>query len=243
MRRRDSGVTLIELLIAVTLVSLLAVGILIAMRVGLNAMDKSNTRLTANRRAASVQQILESQIADIMPVKAFCLPTPDKPPVVIPFFQGDPQAMRFVSAYSLQQASRGMPVILEYQVIPGENDEGVRLIVNERLYAGPASAGATCAGLAPDETGQIGPHFLPIEVGPASFVLADKLAYCRFTYRQLAPPPAMAATWFPHWTSKFLPNAIRVEMAPLHPDASRVQMMTMTVPVHVFRDIMAKYGM
>jgi len=37
-------------LIAVSLVGLMSIGILMSIRVGLNAMDKTNTRLMANRR-------------------------------------------------------------------------------------------------------------------------------------------------------------------------------------------------
>lgn len=236
----EAGVTLMELLIAVTLVALLAVGMLMALRVGLSAMDKANTRLMANRRAASVERIVESEISGIIPVKAQCMPTAEMPPLTIPFFQGDPQAMRLVSNYSLQQGNRGLPMILEFHVIPGAEGRGVRLAVNEHTYTGPLAAGAFCAGQAPDQTGIMQPIFLPIETGASSFVLADKLAYCHFSYRFVFPQPnvlaAMTAIWMPHWNKPFLPNAIRVEMAPLDPDSSRVQLVTFTIPVHVTRD-------
>ncbi len=42
---RKSGVTLIEILIAISLLSLLSAGILVAMRLGLNTMDKTRTRV------------------------------------------------------------------------------------------------------------------------------------------------------------------------------------------------------
>ena len=237
----QAGVTLIELLIAVTLVALLAVGMLLALRVGVNAMDKANARLMANRRVSSVDKILETQVADIMPVQAVCAAVGQNAPTPIPFFQGDPQSMRFVSSYSLQQGARGMPMILEFQVIPGENGAGVRLVVNEHIYTGPLSTGVFCAGMAPDETGALAPLFLPIETGTGSFVLADKLAYCRFSYRLLATTtqaPAMQELWFDNWPKRFLPSAIRVDMTPLTPDAARVQLLPLTIPVHVTKDPM-----
>lgn len=233
------GVTLIELLIAVTLVALLATGMLIALRVGVSAMDKSNSRLVGNRRAASVEKILEAQVADIMPVKAKCVPGPQNPSSLVAFFQGDPQSMRFVSNYSLQQAFRGLPMILEFQVIPGQDGQGVRLIVNEHMYTGPMATGAFCAGMAPDETGAVRPIFLPIETGPISFVLADKLAYCHFFYRYLPPIESkLPPVWFPHWSKSLLPTAIRIEMAPLVPDSARMQLLSLTIPVHVTKDPM-----
>ena len=63
------------------------------------------------------------------------------------FFQGEPQSMRLASTYSLQQGERGLPMILEFQVIPGEDEQGVRLVVNEHWYTGPRGAGIYCIGM------------------------------------------------------------------------------------------------
>src|SRR5262249_12498694 len=76
--------------------------------------------------------------------------------------------------------------------------------------------------------------FLPIETGAASFVLADKLAFCRFSFRDTAPPPELFR-WIVHWGKPVLPSAIRIDMAPLKPDQGRVEPVSLTVPVHVTR--------
>jgi prepilin-type N-terminal cleavage/methylation domain-containing protein len=55
---KTRGFTLIEVLISVTLVSLLSVGLMMAMSVGLSALHKSSDRLISNRRVMSTQQIL-----------------------------------------------------------------------------------------------------------------------------------------------------------------------------------------
>ena len=86
--------------------------------------------------------------------------------------------MRFVTSYSLQDAWRGRPQIVVLQVIPGEEGHGVRLIVNETPYTGSNQAGQMVASIDPDSTA----HFIPVLPGPQSFVLADRLAYCRFWY-------------------------------------------------------------
>ena len=228
-----AGVTLLELLIAISLLSLLSVGILMAMRVGLNAMQKANAKLLDNRRVFSVQRILEQQLAGFMPEVADCLPGPQAPPVKMPFFQGEPQSMRFVSSYSLGEAARGYPRILEFQVIPGENNLGVRLVVNEHLYTGPLGAGVFCLGRMPHPLSGIPvPRFRPIEIGPSSFVLADRLAYCRFSYREIAPAPLLER-WVPVWIQVTWPTAVRVEMAPLELDPSRLQLLALTAPIRV----------
>jgi prepilin-type N-terminal cleavage/methylation domain-containing protein len=231
-RRSQSGVTLMELLIAITLVSLLSVSMLMAMRVGFNAMEKTNNRIIANRRAIGTQRILDQQIAGMIVMTAACQANTGGPPIKMPFFQGQPQTMRFVSSYSLQEAHRGYPRILEYQVIPHPEGLGVRLIVNERLYSGPRSAGQFCLG--PGGPG-MGGLFLPVEIGPQSFVLADQLAFCRFAFLEDAPPP-LNREWVPLFTdqAKF-PRAIRIEMAPLQPKPGNIPLLSLTAPVRVNR--------
>lgn len=241
IRGAESGVTLMELLIAITLLSLLSVGILISLRVALSAMNKTDTRLTSDRRVNSVQRIIEEQIEGLIPVTADCQPAAQGPRQTISFFQGETQSMRFVSTYSLQQGARGLPMILEFQVIPGEDSEGVRLVVNERLYTGPRGAGQFCAGFGPDPaTGIQGPLFVPIQIGAGSFVLADKLAFCTFSFRDTAPPPDLFK-WIVRWVKPVLPSAIRIDMAPLHPDAGQLVPVTLTVPVRVNRRPLENY--
>jgi general secretion pathway protein J len=234
VRGAAAGVTLMELLIAVTLLSLLSGGMFVAMRMGLSATTKAKDKLMANRRVLSAQRILEQQIAGIMPVAAEFIANPNQPGMRFAFFQGDAESMRFVSTYSLQEAGRGLPRILEFQVIPGEKGKGVRLVVNESLYTGPGSTGQMCAGFGPDpDTGVPTPQFRPIEAGPGSFVLADHLASCRFIYRELRPAPEFEI-WHPHWPRpSVLPTAIRVEMTPLDPDPSGLQVLTVTAAVRI----------
>jgi len=233
--RHNAGVTLVELLIAVLLLSLLSVGIVLTLRVSLSAMNKSSSTLMSNRRVASVERILDQEIEGIMPVTADCQPQPGVAGPKLMFFQGEPQSMRMASTYSLQQGQRGLPMILEFQVIPGEDEQGVRLVVNEHWYTGPRGAGVYCLGMGAGPDGSPpGPRFAPISVGPDSFVLVDKLAYCRFSFRD--PRNAgQTPIWVQRWVKPVLPNAIRIEMAPLAPDLGRLQPVTLTIPVHVTR--------
>jgi len=240
-RFQGRGFTLLEVMVAVSLVGLMSLGILMSIRMGLNAMDKTNKRLAAARRALGAQRILEQQVMGFMPAKVDCRMDPARPGMLMMFFQGESQTMRFVSSYSIQEAGRGYPHILEYQVIPGENSAGVRLVVNEYLYSGPLSTGATCAGAAADPaSGAQMPRFRPVEIGTQSFVLADRLSYCRFVYQEPMPDPVMAR-WVPRWTRPKLPLAIRVEMAPLEEEQAKLQPVTVTLPLHVNRDVLASY--
>ncbi len=240
--RPNSGVTLMELLVAMTLLSLLSVGILFAMRIGLTAMERSKSRFMTNRRVLGVERILTEQIAGFVPSKADCRSNPDGPPQRLPFFQGEPGTMRFVSTYSLQDAWRGHPRIVEFQVIPGEEGRGVRLVVNELAYSGPLSTGVLCVGQAMDQlTGRPAVIFRPVQIGLASFVLADKLAHCRFEFREDRELP-LPPIWHQRWTGFRTPAAVRIDMTPLEPDPSRLQVPSIVAPFRPNRDPVLPYG-
>jgi prepilin-type N-terminal cleavage/methylation domain-containing protein len=234
-RDGQAGLTLLEVIIAVTLVSIISTGILMAMRVALDALQKADSKLMDNRRVSGAQRVLEQQIAGFMPVKTTCAGSPDVVPENIVFFQGASQSMRMVSTYSLQEAWRGQPRILEFQVVPGQEGMGVRLVVNEIPYTSPLEVGQLCVGMVPDSMlGVKVPRFVPIQVGPQSFVLGDKLAWCRFSYLEPAKAPQVER-WRPDWVMPRWPMAVRVEMAPLIDNPSRLRPLTITAAVRINR--------
>jgi hypothetical protein len=227
MRRRSTaGVTLMELLIAVLLMSLLSVGLLFALRIGLNAYSKTQGRLMDNRRVAGAQRILEQELEGLVPVVAKCGAGTEGGGTPAQFFQGEPEVMRLVSTFSMQGAWRGQAQILEIFVIPGDDGRGVRLVVNEIPYPGPQAAGRMC--LAPHQ-------FFPVSASPNSFVLADKLAFCHFSYLDQPPDQNQPLVWLPQFSGTAWPQAVRIEMAPFEPDASRLQPISIVAPIHVFR--------
>jgi hypothetical protein len=234
-RRPEAGVTLLEVLIAVTLLAMLSGGMVFSMHTGMNAFAKTTARLNENRRTLAAQRILDSQLQGLVPAVALCGVGPEQPGVRLPFFQGEPQSMRFVSSYSLQEAWRGVARILEYQVIPRTEGPGLRLVVNELPYTGGLAAGALCLGRQPDPAlGLEITRFLPIRTGPQSFVLADNLAACAFSYQE-SLPQAPFARWTPVWTRPEWPRAIRIEMVPREPALARIQPLTVTAPLHIDR--------
>jgi len=240
--RRDAGVTLIEVVVAVTLLSLLTVGMAMAIRVGLAAYSKTESKLMENRRIAGAQRILQAELEGLTPVYVTCGATPASPGVRAALFQGEPQIMWLASTFSLQQGWRGRPQLLELFVIPGEEGMGVRLVVNEIPYTGARGAGMYCPGVGVSPTtGSRLAQFMPMEAGPNSFVLADKLAYCRFAYYTPGRQPFLPSTWEPEWTGRGWPLALRIEMAPFGPDRSKLQSITVTAPLRIRRDPETKY--
>lgn len=242
MRRASQrGVTLMEVLIAVTLLALLSVAMLAAMRIGLDAISKTDRKLMDNRRVAGAQRIIEQEIEGFTPTIALCASAPGGSATAVPFFQGEPANMRFLSTFSLQMGWRGQPQILELAVIPGEEQRGVRLIVNEIPYS-PQTLNTLCLGRATDPvTGAGRPLFRPVEAGPSSFVLADKLAYCRFVFQEPATPPLFVERWVPRYELARWPAGVRIEMAPLEPNPARLQPVAITVPLHITRSLEIQY--
>ena len=235
-RNPESGLTLIEILIAVSLLGLLSVGMLVAMRLGFSTMDKTDAQLVKNRRVSNTRAILEDEINGFVYSYANFRPQPDKPQRV-PFLQTETESMRFVTSYSIENAWRGRPQIAALQVIPGENNRGVRLIVNETPYTGPDQAGQQIVGIDPPTPERpLTVRYAPVVAGSQSFVLADRLAYCRFSW--LAPlPRAPFQQWRPDWVLPGLaPFAVRIEMAPLDTSATDLHIGTVTVRFNVNRD-------
>ncbi|HWE48241.1 MAG TPA: prepilin-type N-terminal cleavage/methylation domain-containing protein [Bryobacteraceae bacterium] len=231
--KSQSGVTLIEILIAVTLLSLLTVGILVAMHLGLSTMEKTDARLVRNRRVVNARKIIESEIDGFTYSTAAFRPAPEMVRIV-PFLQTEAQSMRFVSSYSLEDAWRGKLQMVALQVLPGEHNQGVRLILNETPYTGPLAAGQSILGIEQDLlTHASVTRFAPIEAGPQSFVLADHLKFCRFEYLEPRPQPPFQI-WRPDWVlPQTLPLGIRIEMAPLDASATDLHVTNVTVPLNV----------
>jgi hypothetical protein len=73
-------------------------------------------------------------------------------------------------------------------------------------------------------------------------VLADQLEFCRFSYLGPGPQPGLPAVWTAVWSTAGWPRGVRIEMAPLQPDATRLQPITVTAPVRLLRSPVVQYG-
>ncbi len=209
---RRRGVTLLELLVAMTLFSLLSGALFWSLRLGLSTLSKTRDFTVSARRTWGAQRALESMLAGLTPTSAeFTLPGTTGLDYA-PFFQGEGRAMRFLTAHSLSGGARSSPRLVELAVIPGENQQGLRLIVNEFPYLGPASLGVLVMGRTNDPlTSSTFLDFRPVQAGPNSFVLADKLTECQFLYLDRGPA-ITPDLWRSRWPTGYLPRAVRIEM-------------------------------
>ena len=217
--KNQRGFTLIELMIAVTLVAAISTGMLLAMRTGLMTLEKVDTRLQDNRRVVALQQMLVRQLSSVIPAVGQCGPNRAA------LFSGTAQALRMVTSYSLADGARGYPQLVDLEVLP-DPEGGFRLIENEHFYFSPFSAVAFCD---------------PQGVTPQSFEIAHGLAVCRISYREYIPEAPNGGSWLTGWNRPNLPAALRIEMTPLRVDPSRLMLQTVNIPIRVNREVLGQY--
>jgi general secretion pathway protein J len=91
-RRPSAGFTLLELLIAITLLGLLMAALFGGLRLGARAWDRSEERLSESARLQAVQNFLRDRLAQAYPLYA-----EDESGRLRLGFEGDPAAVRFVT--------------------------------------------------------------------------------------------------------------------------------------------------
>jgi len=231
--RRQAGITLLEVLIAVTLLSVLSAGMMMAMRLGISALSRTNSRLMDNRKVAGAQRIVEQQLQGIIPIIAPCGNGDAK----ITLFSGQPTGITMVTAFSLQGAWRGRPQIIQIFTMPDEEGSGTRLVVNETPYTGAQNAGKYCTG-----TDGAVAHFATPTPGPSTYVLADHLATVQFQYLHLPKKIEDPGIWTPDWQEAGWPLGVRILITPVQVTPGRLQPISITAPLYIYRDPAEKYA-
>jgi len=230
--RPDAGLTLIEILVAVTLLALLSAGMLGALSMSAGAWSDARERLTLDRRIATANQLLYAQFAAVTPVLTQPPRITGAPPA--PFFHGEPQQMRFVSSYSLEAGARGGLSIVELNVQQGE--EGLRLVLTESPYRGPLSTGRFVTGVDRDGPSGLRVLYSPVKPRADSLIVADRLESCAFEYQREPRGQTDEAEWLPVWgDTGQLPAAIRVRLVPAGSEP-RLQ------PVSITAEVRARYA-
>ena len=234
LRRRpihpESGMTLLEVLVAVTLLGLLSVGLLMSFQMGADSWQSTRDRLMLDRRIATANQILNSVLAGMIPVVGeapYGLGTQRRRFL---FFQGEPRSMRFVSSYSVTQGVRGGLHVIELQVVNATG--GRRVLLNQSPFGGPQGLARFVDGFFRDpDLGGIRPSFRPIISHAGSLVIVDELEDCSFRYLERPRGVDTPTTWLPTWTNiRELPQAVAINVLP-HRDGNRLRPVSMAVPV------------
>jgi hypothetical protein len=197
----ETGVTLLELLVAITLIAVMAVGVWAALELCINTWSRGIVTIDVNLRERNTQDMVRRQIASAYPV----IPIPVRPSVAgmqntvipistaaVPVFSGGETSLRFVSPNSLQSLDSMGLVLVSYEA-EVDSDGNIAIVAREAPY-----------------TGQ--------NVNDGEFVSAMpvfwNLRESRFEYYD-AGDANNPAEWFTEWDTanrRRLPAAVRISM-------------------------------
>lgn len=128
MRRLDSGLTLLELLVGLAIMGMMAVIISQALNLGIRAWEKGDSLTGSSEVQAFDWQLISRQIRSIYPAKS------EKNQI---FFKADKNEMSFVSAFSLRMADRMGMVRVIYRLERDSSKDVTRFLVYEEPLISP----------------------------------------------------------------------------------------------------------
>ena len=200
-----SGFTLLELLVAITLIAMMSVGVWAALDMSIRAWLRGVEAIDVNQRDRSTLDLVRKQIASAYPI----LPTPTasdpgtqtgtQVPTAVsssssnsPVFSGGETSMRFVSPNSLLLIDSVGLVLVAYEV-EVDSDNNIALVQREAPYTGQGV----------DEGGFI-----------SAVAVFRNLRECIFEY-YFPGDTSNPAAWLTEWDTsgmRRLPAAVRISM-------------------------------
>ena len=191
--RQCSGFTLMELLVSMTVLSLLVTTILFSWRIAAGAWQKASTHLERSRTVLAVNHLLQEQMASMVPYHVVT-----STGIQSLFFQGEGQVARFLSRYSMAGRMNSGLYRIEYQIVDGP-DGTKQLLMNEYTVRSREELASLMTPPDPSLATQLF-RFAPFQRTPQTFMLIEGLKECRFEYYKppLLPDPG---SWVSRWTS------------------------------------------
>jgi len=136
----QKGFTLLELMIALTILGLMITAIFSSLRLGLRAWQKGEERVEQYQRIRVVLEMLETQLRSIYPYRIEDKETKEK----FPFFRGEKDSIKFVSSVSFKTEEPMGLCLVWYRVRREDRDLGYapakaflaseELILNEDIF-------------------------------------------------------------------------------------------------------------
>ncbi len=130
-----SGFTLMELLITITILSVVVLLIQSALRISISAWEKGAADISLSQDLRGAVELFAAQVAMLRTDRAFSTETGGF------YLRGDSQHIAFVTVPSMNTASRKQPIFVSYEVV--EMDNGLRrllqkeqLVFETRLFSG-----------------------------------------------------------------------------------------------------------
>jgi prepilin-type N-terminal cleavage/methylation domain-containing protein len=138
-RRSEQGFTLLEVVVAITLVAMMSVGLWAVMQTSLKSWSKGTDYIDTNQRHRSVLDLTRKQISSAY--NLIIQPTADPSTGITmaapyPFFSGTETSFQFISLNSLQfQESPGLTIV-NYEASQDSQSNTLSLLERESRYLG-----------------------------------------------------------------------------------------------------------
>jgi prepilin-type N-terminal cleavage/methylation domain-containing protein len=210
----EKGFTLLEMIVAVTLVVMMAVGIWSVFRTSLRAWSRGTEYIDASQRQRNILDMVRKQLASAYPLTA--PPDPNSPNPVLPIssnliFQGTETSLQFISLNSLHfQDSPGLTLV-NYEVAQGPEGAAI-LVEREERFLGQIpdyESETDLAGMTP---------------------LFGNLTQCYFEYLSEDEEEPWVREWDAEERGQ-LPEAVAVNMAAVDTDGN-TRSHQIIVPIH-----------
>ena len=131
--RSDEGFSLLEIIVAVTLVAMMAVGLWAVLRISINSWKRGTEFVDANQRNRSILDMVKKQMASIYGVTA---PVDlQKGGAVYPIFAGAEGSVQFISLNSLRFMENPGLTMVSYDVAR-DSQGNFELVEREAQYLG-----------------------------------------------------------------------------------------------------------
>ncbi len=207
----QAGFTLIEILVAVTLIAVIAVGLWAVFRISVRSWSRGTEFMDANQRHRSLMDMVRKQLASAHGL--FVQEDPQQPGSGSLIFSGTENSLLFLSLNSLQfQESPGLTMVA-YE-IDRESSGDMSLVERESRFLGSL----------PAEGASLGSKAIPI---------FENLSSCLFEYYDPGDsenPPQWVQEWNAEEQGK-LPAAVSLTMVSHDPKGNNFTR-HMVVPIH-----------
>jgi hypothetical protein len=208
----QTGFTLFEVLLGMTLTGFLMVTLLIGLRVANRAWRTGEARLRQVHAAAERNAFVVQQIASLVPYEVES--SDSQLPGTFTILQGSARCLRFVSSYSSVYRGRTGLVLVEYGIVEasfGNVEVGLRetpVVDNDVLLH------KVVASVKSDpDTGVPAINYQPFSLRPTDLLLMAGLRDAWFEYLDLHPEQGPGPVWLKAWRSRDeapYPDAIRL---------------------------------
>jgi len=207
--RGESGLTLLELITAITISGLVALAVTVSLRIGVRAWEKSQGAVLDLRRQANAADLLPVQLGDCV-MRTVAVVLFDRTQGM-PFFFGDETRLVFLTAYSAAQHGRGGMVVADY-FAEQQPDRTWKLWLNEHPALDDEWLARWIVGTEATSEGGEKPRLRPFDADRA-MLLFEGLTECRFEYLRETPATAEWVAPWPLLANPYLPRAIRLQLA------------------------------